>query len=190
MPTILPTAFFDRPTVAVAENLLGKVLVYQSGHTVQRAIITEVEAYDGPKDRACHAHRGRTERNEPMFGPAGHWYIYFVYGMHWMLNIVSGKEGYPAAILIRGVCPCQHDTALDGPGKITRALGIDGSFNAKKSARGTGLWIEDAHGPIPQNAVQRTPRIGVDSAGEWAAKPYRFVLRSTPKCIQGVAYRE
>lgn len=142
-------------------------------------MITEVEAYDGPQDKACHAHRGCTPRNAPMFGPAGHWYIYLIYGMYWMLNIVTGEEGYPAAVLIRGTCPESGRRAgdLNGPGKLTKSLGIHQAFNAKVATASTGLWIENRGVKIPSSKIQRTPRIGVDYAGAWAKKPYRFVLR-------------
>jgi DNA-3-methyladenine glycosylase len=165
--------FFDRPALEVAEGILGKVLVRRKGETLLYGIITEVEAYDGPEDKASHAHSGRTKRNAPMFGPAGHWYIYLVYGMHWMLNIVTGPVGYPAAVLIRGV------GEWNGPGKLTRALNIDQSFNAQRATKETGLWVEDHGIVIPRKQIQRTPRIGVDYAGAWAKKPYRFVIPLT-----------
>ena len=166
--TILRTSFFDRPTLEVTEDLLGKYLVSQNGSVM----ITEVEAYDGPKDKACHAYKGLTPRTAPMFGPAGYWYVYLIYGMYWMLNIVTGNEGYPAAVLIRGAGD------WNGPGKLTKNLGIDQSFNAKKADEKTGLWIEDRGVVIPQTQIVRTPRIGVDYAGEWAKKPYRFVAKN------------
>lgn len=166
----LPPAFFDRPVLRVAPELLGKVLIRRRRGKCFTAIITEVEAYDGRKDQASHAHRGCTKRNAPMFGPAGYWYIYLVYGMHWMLNVVTGPVGYPAAVLIRGV---MH---VDGPGKLTRACHVDQVFNAKPATEATGLWIEDHGTVVPRAAVQRAPRIGVDYAGIWAKKPYRFIL--------------
>jgi DNA-3-methyladenine glycosylase len=170
MQRILPLSFFDRPVLEVAEDLLGKTLVRKRGAGKIAAIITEVEAYDGMNDRACHAHRGRTPRNEVMFGPAGHFYVYFIYGMHWMLNIVTGEEGYPAAVLIRGI------ETYEGPGKLTRALGIDRSFNGKSSHPRNGLWVEDRGLILPKRAIMRTPRIGVAYAGTSAKLPYRFVL--------------
>ena len=169
METVSP-AFFDRPVLEVAENLLGKVLVRKKEERRLYGIIMEVEAYDGPEDKASHAHRGRTKRNAPMFGPAGHWYVYLVYGMHWMLNVVTGPVGYPAAVLIRGV------GEWNGPGKLTRALHIDQSFNAQRATKETGLWIEDRGIVIPRKNIQRTQRIGIDYAGAWAKKPYRFVI--------------
>jgi DNA-3-methyladenine glycosylase len=134
------------------------------------AIITEVEAYDGANDRACHAHRGRTPRNEVMFGPAGRFYVYFVYGMHWMLNIVTGDPGYPAAVLIRGI------EGHKGPVRLTKTLGINRSLNGKLSHPNSGLWIEDRGLAIPRRAIQRAPRIGVAYAGASTKLPYRFIL--------------
>jgi DNA-3-methyladenine glycosylase len=134
-------------------------------------MITETEAYDGPHDKACHAHKGRTGRTEVMFGEAGHWYVYFVYGMHHMLNMVTGPIGYPAAVLIRGV---EH---INGPGKVTKELSIYKDLNTKKAVRENGLWIEDRGVIIDPVHILRTPRIGVTYAGEWAQKPYRFVMK-------------
>jgi len=170
MVRVLSLSFFNRPTLAVAESLLGKYLVRRIGRKTVAAMITEVEAYDGPKDKACHAHRGKTPRNAVMFGPAGHWYVYFVYGMHWMLNIVTGHKDYPAALLIRGV------GEWNGPAKLTKALKINGSLNGKMTGRKSGLWIEDRGVEVPEKSIRRTPRIGVAYAKEWARKPYRFVL--------------
>ena len=133
-------------------------------------MITETEAYLGPHDLACHAARGRTARTEIMYGPPGSLYVYFVYGMHWMLNVVTGPEGYPAAVLIRGA----GDIA--GPARLTRVLEITGALNGKQAAPESGLWFETGEGAQP---VTATPRIGVDYAGlRWSARKLRFVLRS------------
>jgi len=134
-------------------------------------MITEVEAYDGPEDLACHASKGRTHRTEPLFGPPAHWYVYLCYGIHEMLNLVTGPEDYPAAILIRGL------EDVSGPGRLTKRLGIDRRFNAKPSDSGTGMWLEDRGARFESSKIRSTPRIGVDYAGEdWALRPYRFVL--------------
>lgn len=172
MHRVLHPSFFARPVLEVAEELLGKVLVRKRQGELSAHLITEVEAYDGPHDRACHAHRGQTPRNAVMFGPPGHFYVYFVYGMHWMLNMVTGEERYPAAVLIRGI---EH---VAGPGKLTRALGIDRSLNGKLAHPTSGLWVEDRGFIIPKHFIRRTPRIGVAYAGAWAKVPYRFVLTS------------
>jgi len=134
-------------------------------------MITEVEAYDGHKDKASHAFRGRTKRTEIMFGEPGHMYVYFTYGMHWLFNIVTGKKDYPAAILIRGV------EGITGPARLTRALRITGVENGKKLGKISGVWIEDRGVASRKIDISRTPRIGVPYAKEWAQKPYRFVLK-------------
>lgn len=133
--------------------------------------ITEVEAYDGPGDKACHAHCGRTKRSEVLFGPPGHWYVYLCYGIHWLANLVTGPVDYPAAVLLRGAGP------YDGPGKLTKGIGLDGSRNRSPVAPGTGFYVGE--GPVlPPARYRRKPRVGIDYAGPvWAAKPYRFVLR-------------
>ncbi len=172
MVRALPRHFFDRSTLDVAEELLGKQLCRRlpSGK-ILRARITETEAYDGRDDRASHAHRGPTPRSVVMFGPPGKTYVYLCYGVHWLLNLTTREKGYPAAVLIRGV-----DDA-PGPGRLTRRMKIDGTCNDRWLNRASGLWLEDDRaGAEPHARVQRLPRIGVDYAGpEWAAKPWRFV---------------
>jgi len=170
MQKILSQSFFDRSTLEVSSDLLGKYLVRRYGGKETALMITEVEAYDGPKDKACHAHRGKTGRNAVMFGPAGYWYVYFCYGVHWMLNIVTGEVGYPAAVLIRGV------EGIRGPGKITKHLHIDKRLTNKQANRSSGLWIEDRGTQLQMFIIKRTPRIGVQYAGSWAKKPYRYLL--------------
>jgi DNA-3-methyladenine glycosylase len=169
-PRILERGFFARPALVVARELIGKHLVRRIGTRVIAAPITETEAYVGPHDLACHGSKGRTERTEVMFGPAGHWYVYFIYGIHWMLNAVTDDEGHPAAVLVRGA------GEWDGPAKLTKALQIDRRFYASPIAPQSDLWIEDRGLTIPARTIRRTPRIGVDYSGVWAAKPYRFVL--------------
>ncbi len=168
---ILDENFFGRDTLVVAEELLGKWLVRESAGRREAWRITEVEAYDGPDDRASHASRGRTDRNAPMFGPPGRWYLYLCYGMHWMLNIVTGPVGYPAAVLIRGV------DGISGPGRLTSRLKIGKSLLSLPSGAGSGLWIENRGGLSADERVERLPRVGIAYAGAWASKPYRFVLR-------------
>ncbi len=164
--------FFNRPTLEVARSLLGKRLCREVNGQCIGLPIVEVEAYDGFEDKASHAHRGKTSRNAVMFGPAGIWYVYLCYGMHWMLNVVTGAEGYPAAILFRGA------GAVKGPGRLTKTLQIDKAHNGQPVAPSSGLWIEDAGVQVPRHCVQRTPRVGVSYAGKpWASKRYRFVLK-------------
>ncbi len=168
---VLLPKFFEKPALGVAKNLLGKFLARKSGGKIIALMITEVEAYDGFLDKASHAHRGQTERNKPMFGRAGRWYVYFTYGMHWMLNIVTGNKGYPAAVLIRGA------DDINGPAKITKFLKIDKKFNDKIADKKSGLWIEDRGIKIKSSDIRRLPRVGVDYAGPWAKKLYRFTIK-------------
>ncbi len=172
MGVVLDSTFYARPALIVARELLGKYLVRQLGGEQIALRIQETEAYVGPHDLACHAAKGRTPRTEVMFGPAGVWYVYFIYGIHWMLNVVTGSEGFPEAVLLRGA------GQSDGPARLTKALAIDKQLNTQPAARSAGLWIEDRGEPVRRSAILRTPRIGVDYAGPWAAKPYRFVLQA------------
>ena len=169
---ILEQSFFARPSLTVARELIGKFLVRRFEGEILSAIITETEAYIGPHDKACHASRGRTDRTAVMFGPAGFWYVYFIYGMHWMLNVVTDKDEYAAAVLFRGAGD------WTGPGRLTRAMAIDRRLNEKPANETSGLWIEDRGVVVPRRKIKRTPRIGVAYAGDWAHKPYRFVLES------------
>lgn len=166
---ILGSDFFDRDTLTVARDLMGVQLCRRlSDGVTRRWPLTEVEAYDGPEDRACHAHRGRTPRNAVMFGPPGVFYVYLCYGVHWMLNIVTGPSEYPAAILIRGAGACQ------GPGRLTKAMAIDRTLDGCMAEPTCGLWFE-AGEYVPDGAVERSPRIGIGYAAEpWRSAPYRF----------------
>ncbi len=169
--TVLPAQFFKRPTLKVARDLLGKFLIHKfQGKNIAR-MVTEVEAYDGFRDKASHAYRGKTERNKYMFGRAGTWYVYFTYGMHWMLNVVTGNEGYPAAVLIRGV------TGFAGPARLTKFLKIDKKYTSKPADKKNGLWIEDRGVKIKNSEILCVSRIGVEYAKEWAKKPYRFIIK-------------
>ncbi|HEX3731039.1 MAG TPA: DNA-3-methyladenine glycosylase [Opitutaceae bacterium] len=169
---ISPRAWRDGHTAALARRLLGCSLVrlHPDGRREARAI-TEVEAYHGEDDLACHASKGRTARTEVLYGASGIWYVYLCYGVHEMLNLVVGPPGHPAAILIRGV------DGLSGPGRLTRALGIDRRLNGRPAARGSGLWIERGRA-APRKEIEASPRIGIDYAGPvWTAKPWRFTWR-------------
>jgi len=174
----LPRAFYDRDTRRVARDLVGKVLVHRDGATRRAARIVETEAYHGPDDRASHARAGPTPRAAVMFGPPGRAYVYLVYGISHCVNVVTGPEGFPAAVLIRAAEPlenCLHSTR--GPGNLCRALAIGRSLSGADLA-GPVLWIEDA--PRPRGRIARTPRIGVEYAGAWAQRPWRFVLAESP----------
>ncbi|MBI2812739.1 MAG: DNA-3-methyladenine glycosylase [Opitutae bacterium] len=156
-------------TVSLARWLLGKVLVRTTAQGRERHVITEVEAYDGERDRACHASKGRTKRTEVMYQPGGIWYVYLCYGVHEMLNLVTGPAGYPAAVLIRGIEGSQ------GPGRLTKRLAISRTLNGSVATRASGLWLEDDGFTIPRRLIKASPRIGVDYAGPvWARKPWRF----------------
>lgn len=174
MSRVLPRKFFKRTALEVAPDLLGKYLVRRTDGKVTRMMITEVEAYDGFEDKASHASRGKTPRTSVMFGPAGVWYVYLIYGMYEMLNIVTGPEDYPSAVLIRGV------EGIDGPGKLTRALDITRALNAQPASKEAGLWIEEGTS-VSKKYVTAGPRIGVAYAGEWAYKPWRFVITGKEK---------
>lgn len=166
----------QRDTVALSRSLLGQWLVHRSPEGEVRRRICEVEAYHGPEDRACHASRGRTTRTEVMFRPGGVWYVYLCYGIHEMLNLVTGPADWPAAILIRGV------QGASGPGRLTRALGIDRRYNGQSVSPESGLWIEPSAERLPVREIVATPRIGVDYAGPiWSAKPWRFVWTAGAK---------
>ncbi|MEK9168146.1 MAG: DNA-3-methyladenine glycosylase [Patescibacteria group bacterium] len=189
---LLSRRFFERDAQTVARELLGKFLVrrhysplFSNSRELENSkkwervavMITETEAYGGPRDKASHAHSGRTKRNEPMWGEAGIWYVYLCYGMHEMLNIVTGPKEYPAAVLIRGT---EFDgRRADGPGKITKTLKIGRMLNNKKAVRASGLWIEDRGVKLPPRGIRRAARIGVSYAGTvWSAKKYRFTLHT------------
>ncbi len=168
---ILDQHFFDRNSILVAKDLIGKFLVRKIGRKTNKYKIIETEAYEGFKDKASKAHRGQTPGNTPMFSGSGTIYVYFTYGMHFMVNIVCGKVGHPAAVLIRGV------EGIVGPGRLTKKLSIDRALNQKILSKKSCLWIED--GKLPNNQkIIRTPRIGIDSSGPiWSKKLYRFVLK-------------
>ncbi len=166
-PRPLPPQFYRRSALAVARDLLGKPLC--CGDQCHR--ITEVEVYEGTRDLASHAARGTTPRNEVMFGPPGHWYVYLCYGVHWLANIVTGPRHYPAAVLLRGVGP------WTGPGKLTRGLGMGPTLDRAPVAPHSGCYVGAAP-VLPLDRIRRTPRIGIDAAGpEWAAAPLRLVWK-------------
>ena len=173
---ILPVSFFDRPTLTVAVELLGKYLVRKTPDGLRAGRIFEVEAYVGQNDLACHASKGRTKRTEVLFGPPGRAYVYLIYGMYHCLNVVTEQASFPAAVLIRAI-EC-GPTLIDGPGRLCRALTIDKTLNRHDLTTGQELWLEDRGERIVRSAVEKLPRIGVDYAGDWAAKPWRFRITS------------
>lgn len=177
----LPAAFYARPALEVARALLGKVLVHQDGRTRRAGRIVEVEAYVGPHDLACHASKGRTARTEVLFGPPGRAYVYLIYGMYHCFNVVTDRDGYPSAVLVRGVEPLEGVPAFartDGPGRLCRALGIDLGHN-REDLEGPRVFLEPAEA-VPERAVARGPRIGVDYAGAWADEPLRLWVLGHP----------
>ena len=192
MPQIdlLTEEYFDRPVTVVARNLLGMHLVRQLGEDQLAGYMTETEAYDGSSDLACHARVGKTARNAVMYGPAGNAYVYFTYGMHWCLNVVTGPVDYPAAVLICAIYPVkgisenrQKPSGIkakqwtDGPAKLTKALEINGEQNGVKlTGTQSGLWIEKGI-EVTDNYIQTGKRIGIDRTPEpWLSKPWRFWL--------------
>ncbi len=159
--------FFAAPTLQVAQNLLGKGLFF-GGNS---GIITETEAYIGVDDPACHAARGRTKRNDVMFGQAGYSYVYLIYGMYYCLNFVTEAEGFPAAVLIRGIrMDNMHGKHLDGPGKLCKYLGITTAHNRVDITVSDNFFVTDAD-YMPE--FKATPRIGISQGKE---KLWRFVI--------------
>jgi DNA-3-methyladenine glycosylase len=181
---ILSRDFYNRSTLTVARELIGARLVRILDGVKLAGIITEAEAYIDETDLACHAKAGLTPRTAPMYGPPGHAYVYFTYGNHWMLNAVTEREGFPAAVLIRAIQPVEgieimlerrngRDTL--GPGKLCQAMGITKSEN-RVDLTGTtgGLWIE-AGMKVPDSLVTKSPRVGLNNTPEpWLSKPWRF----------------
>jgi DNA-3-methyladenine glycosylase len=173
-PKILGRAYYNRRTIDVARDLIGKYLVRQEGERTRSGRIVEVEAYVGPHDLACHASRGRTARTDVLFGPAGVAYVYLIYGMYHCLNVVTEREGYPAAVLIRAVEDTESTSLIDGPGRLCRFFDVDRRLNRLDVTQGARLWLEDRNEAVED--ILAGARIGVDYAGDWAAKPLRFRL--------------
>ncbi|MEW6720768.1 MAG: DNA-3-methyladenine glycosylase [Thermodesulfobacteriota bacterium] len=176
----LPRSFYDRNTVEVAQELLGKLLVHNVDGKDRVARIVEVEAYVGPHDLACHSSKGMTGRTRVMFGPPGHAYIYLVYGMYHCMNVVTEGEGHASAVLLRALEPVANvDAATNGPGRLCKAMGIDRRLNAH-DLTGDGFFIAEEPGASPAAIVKR-PRVGVDYAGRrWAGRLLRFYIRGNP----------
>jgi DNA-3-methyladenine glycosylase len=156
-------------TAALARWLLGKTLVRTRANDRCSHLITEVEAYHGETDLACHASKGRTKRTDVMYQSGGRWYVYLCYGIHEMLNLVTGPVDHPSAILIRGV------ETISGPGRVTKLLSIDRSLNNTPAEPASGLHLEDRDVVVPRARIKIGPRIGVNYSGPvWSAKPWRF----------------
>ncbi|MCU0679360.1 MAG: DNA-3-methyladenine glycosylase [Planctomycetes bacterium] len=200
---ILLQSFYNRTALKVAQDLLGCFLVRRLNGMIIKAKIVETEAYNGLRDLASHASRGRTERNKVMFGPPGIFYVYFTYGLHHLLNIVTGRENYPAAVLIRALelsspppplprllsrgrgeatkgsrGEGQGNSPANGPAKLTEYLAIDKEFNGLPCfVKKHGLWVESKNKKIKKSDIIMTKRIGVDYAGSYKDKKWRFYLR-------------
>jgi len=186
----LKRSFFARPADKVAADLIGTILVHKNPYGQRRARLVETEAYVGEHDLACHASKGRTARTEIMFGPAGHAYVYLIYGMYDMLNIVTGKPGVAEAVLLRAAEPLDDwDADLSGPGKLTRAFGItvkrDNGLDLTKDVM---YFTARSDKPIH---LRQTPRIGVEYSGPWQHEPLRFIdansqAVSGPRALRGL----
>jgi DNA-3-methyladenine glycosylase len=170
--TVLDKTFFRRDVLEVAPELIGKTLVrkFENGD-IKRYTITETEAYRGEEDLACHASKGRTPRTEVMYHAGGKVYVYLIYGMYWMLNLVTGEPNHPSAVLIRGI------EGFNGPGKVGRELGLDKSFYGEEITTSDRIWIEN-NGCEPPYLLGT--RVGIEYAGaEWAEKPWRFIAKGS-----------
>jgi len=175
----LPRDFYNRNTIQVAHELLGKFLVHHFNGEDRIGKIVEVEAYLGPQDLAAHTSKGLTPRTRAMFGPPGHAYVYLIYGMHHCMNVVTEPEGTGTAVLLRALEPVANlPVSASGPGRLCKAMGIDKGHYGHDLCSPT-LFIADNPDPAPIRIVER-PRIGVDYAGEWAAKPLRFYIEGSP----------
>jgi len=174
----LDRAAFNQPTLRVARELLGKFIVRRYRGRRLSAMITEVEAYRGPRDRACHAYGGRrTPRVEPLYGDGGTLYVYLVYGVHWLLNFSTAGKGRPEGVLVRAIL-AEDDGGnkhVVGPGKVSRYLRIDRRLDGADATASKRMWIEDRGMHVPATRVKRGPRVGVSFAGPyWSARPWRF----------------
>lgn len=170
--------FYYQPTLQIAQKLLGMFLVRRIGKKKVRGKIVETEAYIGLKDKASHASRGKTPRTAIMFGQPGHIYIYMIYGMYYCLNIVTERANYPAAVLIRAVEPISKSKIQpSGPGKVCQFYRIDKSFN-NQDLCGSKVWIENPGNKLKKTDIVRAKRVGIDYAGIYKHKPWRFYIKS------------
>jgi DNA-3-methyladenine glycosylase len=184
---ILPRSFYNHPTLTVARELIGARLVRILDGLKLVGLITETEAYISGKDLACHAKAGRTPRTAVMFEEPGHAYVYFTYGNHWMLNVVTERVGFPAAVLIRAIQPVEGVELMMerrnggdtfGPGKLCQAMGITKLENGVDlTEKSGGLWIESGM-KVPNFIVTKGPRVGLNNTPEpWLSKPWRFLVK-------------
>jgi DNA-3-methyladenine glycosylase len=168
--------FYDRDTVAVARDLLGKYLVHASRGVERVGRIVEVEAYLGPNDLAAHSSKGLTARTRVMFGPPGHAYVYMIYGMHFCMNVVTEREGHASAVLLRALEPVKGvEGRTQGPALLCKAMGIDNRLNGRDLVSGDFHIAAPAR--IEPVSIVRAPRIGVDYAGHWARRLLRFYIK-------------
>jgi DNA-3-methyladenine glycosylase len=189
--SVIERAFYNRPALDVARDLLGCKLVRMQRGERLAGLIIETEAYQGEQDLGCHASVGKTPRTCVMYEAPGHAYVYFTYGMHWLLNAVTGPVGEPAAVLIRAILPVEGQMIMaenrpmnayqsgwtDGPAKLTQALGIQKDFNRADLCDPAGELGLEYGDPVPESLVKRTPRIGLNSVPEpWRSIPWRFVM--------------
>lgn len=188
---VLSEDFYHRETLIVARELLGMRLVRMDHGQRISGRIVETEAYCGEEDQGCHCKAGRTPRTQVMYGPPGRAYVYFIYGMHWLLNFVTEPVGQPGAVLIRGLLPEEGQQLIaarrkgqpehrwmDGPAKICQALAIDGALNGQEVCRGDGELFVERTPPPETRRIHTTPRIGLDSVPEpWKSIPWRFLLK-------------
>ena len=202
---LLNKNYFQQPTLRVAQDLLGQFIFRKINNQILVGLITETEAYCGPNDLASHASKGRTPRTELMFGEAGQSYIYLIYGMYNCFNIVTEKKDYPAAVLIRSIEPIkgidlmiknrfnnkksiihpssrerrdQNSPTANGPGKLCQALQIDKKLNGLKLCKENKLWLQDSNLKIKPSQIVKAKRIGIDYAGSYKDKPWRFYLKN------------
>jgi DNA-3-methyladenine glycosylase len=199
MPRRLARSFYQRPTLAVVRDVLGARLVrVERGGLRSSGLIIEAEAYIGPDDLGCHARAGRTARNASMWGPAGHAYVYFTYGMHWCLNIVTESDGFPAAVLLRALLPTEglsrmrrrrgaagENDLTGGPARLCQALGIDRRFDSHDLCAPHATLFLESGLRFADEDVTTSPRIGLDGVPEpWRSEPWRFLVR--PSALTGL----
>ncbi|MDB5289730.1 MAG: DNA-3-methyladenine glycosylase [Phycisphaerales bacterium] len=171
-------SFFKQPAIDLAPALIGKILVRRAGGKEYRARIVETEAYLGPHDLAAHSSKGRTKRTEVMFGPPGHAYVYFIYGMHEMLNVVAGTAGEASAVLLRAAEPLDGwEANLSGPGRLARGMQVKRAENGLDLTGDTLFLATDGRNP---SRIVRTKRVGVEYAKEWKDEPLRFLDADSP----------